>query len=46
MELEASSGECRNYGLEVFRLKAAWEEAGEQIQVVRRENKNLAEEVC
>merc|ERR1712212_345212 len=36
---------CRNYNSEVFRLKAAYEETVEQLDVVRRENKNLADEI-
>merc|ERR1712025_1121059 len=44
-ELEASRTECRNYSSEVFRLKAAHEETGEQLDVVKRENKNLADEI-
>ena len=44
-ELEASNNECRIYNSELFRLKATWEEASEQFDVVKRENKNLAEEI-
>merc|ERR1719430_1923397 len=44
-ELEASRSECRNYNSEVFRLKAAYDETNEQLDVVRRENKNLADEI-
>ena len=44
-EVEASQRECRNYNSEVFRLKAAWDEAVEQLDVVKRENKNLADEI-
>merc|ERR1719431_2346788 len=44
-ELEASQSECRNYNAEVFRLKAAYDESLEQLDVVRRENKNLADEI-
>merc|ERR1711936_1538525 len=44
-ELEASQAECRNYNSEGFRLKAALDEANEQLDVVRRENKNLADEI-
>jgi hypothetical protein len=44
-EIEASQRECRNYDSELFRLKAAWEETVEQLDVVRRENKNLADEI-
>merc|ERR1711981_481276 len=44
-EVEASQRECRNYNSEVFRLKAAWDEAVEQLDVVKRENKNLVDEI-
>ena len=44
-EIEASQKECRNYNSEHFRLKAAWDETTEQLDVVKRENKNLADEI-
>ena len=44
-ELEASQSEARNLNAEGFRLKAALEESTEQLDVVRRENKNLADEI-
>merc|ERR1712212_567750 len=44
-EVEASQKECRNYNSELFRLKAAWDETAEQLDVVKRENKNLADEI-
>merc|ERR1711970_1172458 len=44
-ELEASQSECRNLNAETFRLKAAGDEATEQLDIVRRENKNLADEI-
>merc|ERR1719370_93202 len=44
-ELEASQSECRNYNAEVFRLKAAYDETIEQLDIVKRENKNLADEI-
>merc|ERR1711981_478849 len=44
-EVEASQRECRNYSSELFRLKAAWDETMEQLDVVKRENKNLADEI-
>merc|ERR1719322_1310059 len=40
-----SQKECRNYNSELFRLKAAWDETVEQLDVVKRENKNLADEI-
>merc|ERR1712172_63862 len=45
VELEASQAECRNFNSEGFRLKAALNETNEQLDVVRRENKNLADEI-
>merc|ERR1711884_762868 len=44
-ELDACNSECRNFNAERFRLKAALDEATEQLDIVRRENKNLADEV-
>merc|ERR1712193_126559 len=44
-ELDACSSECRNFNAERFRIKAALDESGEQLDIVRRENKNLADEV-
>merc|ERR1712179_526452 len=44
-EVEASQKECRNYNSELFRLKAAHDETVEQLDVVKRENKNLADEI-
>ncbi len=44
-EIEASTKECRNFNSELFRLKAAWDETTEQLDVVKRENKNLADEI-
>merc|ERR1712121_276011 len=44
-EVEASQNEGRNYSSELFRLKAATDEAIEQLDIVKRENKNLADEI-
>merc|ERR1711972_762083 len=44
-EVEASNNECRNYNSELFRVKAAQDEALEQLDIVKRENKNLADEI-
>ena len=44
-EIEASQKECRNYNSELFRLRAAYDESVEQLDVVKRENKNLADEI-
>merc|ERR1719464_1136211 len=45
MEIEASQNEGRNFSSELFRLKAAHDEITEQLDIVRRENKNLADEI-
>merc|ERR1712036_42409 len=44
-EVAASQDEGRNYASELFRLKAAGDEALEQLDIVKRENKNLADEI-
>merc|ERR1712055_1085303 len=44
-DVAASQDEGRNYSSELFRLKAAQEEALEQLDIVKRENKNLADEI-
>merc|ERR1719209_1138897 len=44
-EVAASQDEGRNYTSELFRLKAAQDEAVEQLDIVKRENKNLADEI-
>merc|ERR1712029_370521 len=44
-EIDSSQKECRNFNSELFRLKAAWDETTEQLDVVKRENKNLADEI-
>merc|ERR1711876_36651 len=44
-EGEASQDEGRNYTSELFRLKAAGDEGLEQLDIVKRENKNLADEI-
>merc|ERR1711863_236544 len=44
-EVDASQKESRNYNSELFRLKAAYDEIIEQLDIVKRENKNLADEV-
>merc|ERR1719216_742817 len=44
-ELEASHAEARNVNNERFRLKSALDESNEQLDIVRRENKNLADEI-
>merc|ERR1719219_3242462 len=44
-ELDAAHSEARNYSNERFRLKSALDETNEQLDIVRRENKNLADEI-
>merc|ERR1719232_1647576 len=44
-ELDACNSECRNFNAERFRLKAAHDEVVEQLDIVKRENKNLADEI-
>merc|ERR1719492_579584 len=44
-EVAASQNEGRNYSSELFRLKSAQDEALEQLDIVKRENKNLADEI-
>merc|ERR1711868_28818 len=44
-EIAASQDEGRNYSSELFRLKADQQESVEQLDVVKRENKNLADEI-
>merc|ERR1712149_150864 len=44
-EIDASQSECRNLNAEGFRLKAAWDETTQQLDIVKRENKNLADEI-
>jgi predicted nuclease with TOPRIM domain len=44
-ELDASQREHRSAGTEAFRLRAALDEASEQLESVRRENKTLAQEL-
>merc|ERR1711887_71863 len=44
-EVAASQDEGRNYSSELFRLNSAQVEAVEQLDIVKRENKNLADEI-
>jgi len=44
-EVDASQDECRNYKSELFRLKAAQEDVNDQLDIVKRENKNSADEI-
>jgi predicted nuclease with TOPRIM domain len=45
VELEASQKEARHYSTELFKLKTQYEESHEQIEALRKENRNLADEV-
>lgn len=45
VELENSQKEVRQYSTELFKLKSQYEESQEQIDALRKENKNLAEEI-
>jgi len=44
-EITSSQTECRNFSSEYFRIKSSNEEVLEHLDTVRRENKNLAEEI-
>merc|ERR1712127_1125956 len=44
-ETVSSQTECRNFSSEYFRIKSANEEVLEHLDTVKRENKNLAEEI-
>jgi myosin heavy chain 6/7 len=44
-EITTSQNECRNFSSEYFRIKSANEEILEHLDTVKRENKNLAEEI-
>ena len=44
-ELDASQRDCRKVSSELFRLRTAWDETVEHLDTVRRENKNLADEI-
>jgi len=45
LEIDASQNEGRNFSSELFRLKASHDEVTEQLDIVKRENKNLADEI-
>ena len=45
VELEASQKEARHYSTELFKLKTQYEESHEQIEALRKENRNLADEI-
>ena len=45
MDLDSAQKETRNASSELFRVKSAYEEAVLQLDEVRRENKNLSNEI-
>merc|ERR1739844_790241 len=45
MDLDTSQKECRNASSDLFRVKSAYEEQISQLDEVRRENKNLSNEI-
>jgi len=45
IELEASQKESRQFSTELFKLKTQYEESQEQIEGLRKENRNLADEI-
>ncbi|CAL4063540.1 unnamed protein product [Meganyctiphanes norvegica] len=44
-DVDASQQEGRTYSTELFRIKACYDESLEHLDTVRRENKNLSEEI-
>ncbi len=45
VELDATQKEARQYSTELFKIKTQYEESHEQIEALRKENKNLADEI-
>ena len=45
MDLDVAQKECRNASSELFRVKSAYEESILQLDEVRKENKNLSNEI-
>jgi chromosome segregation ATPase len=45
MELDMSQKEARLYSTELFKVRSQYEEGMEQAEALRRENKNLADEI-
>merc|ERR1712211_188120 len=45
VELDQSQVECRSYSTELFKVKTSYEETMAQLDQVRRENKNLSNEI-
>merc|ERR1712168_738605 len=44
-ELDEAQRESRNYQTEVYKLRTSYEESIEQLEIVKRENKNLTDEI-
>merc|ERR1711915_740901 len=44
-ELDQSQVECRSYSTELFKVKTTYDETNSQLEAVRRENKNLSNEI-
>merc|ERR1719168_162221 len=44
-EVDASHKEARNVNSDLFRVKAGLDESSQQLDIVKRENKNLADEI-
>merc|ERR1712223_565424 len=44
-ELDQSQVECRSYSTDLFKVKTVYEESQQQLDAVRRENKNLSNEI-
>ncbi|CAG2223441.1 MYH6_7 [Mytilus edulis] len=44
-EIDTAHTEARGYSAELFRVKAQYEETSDTIEALRRENKNLADEI-
>ena len=45
IELETSQKEARQYSTELFKIRGQYEESHVQIDALRKENKNLADEI-
>merc|ERR1711899_612884 len=45
MDLDVAQKDCRNASSELFRVKSAYEESIHQLDEVRKENKNLSNEI-
>merc|ERR1712172_487258 len=44
-EVDASNKECRAFNSDLFRVKAGLDETSQQLDIVKRENKSLADEI-